>query len=57
VFVDPLTITSAPEARIPDVTRRAFDRVQATITRQLAVLPETMQALTVSLSDRDLRGE
>jgi len=56
-FVDPLAVWSAPESRIPDGARRAFDRVQAAVTRQLAVLPETLHPLTVSLSARELRAE
>ncbi len=56
-YVDPLAVTASLGPRIPDLERRQFERVQSVVTRQLALLPETMRPLTVSLSDADLRGE
>jgi len=49
-YVDPLALTASQDAPLPDTARRAFDRVQAAVTRQLAALPENGEPLTVSLS-------
>ena len=39
-YVDPLAVTAAtPRRRSPDPARRAFERVQAAVTQQLAALP------------------
>jgi murein DD-endopeptidase MepM/ murein hydrolase activator NlpD len=55
-YVDPLAVTAAAESRVPDHLRRAFDRVQLTITRQLASLPNSLSPLTVSFSEFDAPG-
>jgi murein DD-endopeptidase MepM/ murein hydrolase activator NlpD len=56
-YVDPLTLTAAPAARLPETARRAFERVQFAVVRQLAVLPESEGPLTVSLSASAYRPE
>jgi murein DD-endopeptidase MepM/ murein hydrolase activator NlpD len=50
-YVDPLEVTAAAEAPIPDRARRAFERVQQAVTHQLETLPKTASPLTVSLSE------
>ena len=49
-YVDPLALTGAIEQPVPASARRAFERVQAEVTRELAALPETARPLTVTLS-------
>jgi murein DD-endopeptidase MepM/ murein hydrolase activator NlpD len=55
-YVDPLALTAAAGARIPDAARRAFERVQAVVTRQLAALPQSAEPRTVSLSSAGFRA-
>ncbi len=50
VHVDPMTITAAPEAPVPVPVRRAFERVQAEVTRKLAALRPADNPTTVTLS-------
>jgi murein DD-endopeptidase MepM/ murein hydrolase activator NlpD len=56
-YVDPLTLTAALDARLPEAARRTFERVQAAVVRQLAALPESEGPLTVSLSAAAYRPE
>ena len=49
-YVDPLALTGAIEQPVPASARRAFDRVQAEVSRELAALPATTRPLTVTLS-------
>lgn len=49
-YVDPLALTSQSGVRLPESARRAFERVQTAVTRQLAALPRTANPLTVSLA-------
>ena len=51
-YVDPLALTGAIEQPVPASARRAFERVQAEMIRQLAALPEMAHPLTVTLSHR-----
>src|SRR5439155_171672 len=51
-YVDPLALTGAIEQPVPASARRAFERVQAEMTRELAALPETAHPFTVTLSHR-----
>ena len=55
-YVDPLALTAAAGARIPDAARRAFERVQAVVTGQLAALPRSAEPRTVSLSSAGFRA-
>jgi len=55
-YVDPLALTAAAGARIPEPARRVFERVQAAVTRQLAALPRSAEPRTVSLSSAGLRA-
>jgi murein DD-endopeptidase MepM/ murein hydrolase activator NlpD len=48
--VDPLALTAEADADLPALDRRAFERVQAAVIRQLTALPLTARPLTVSLS-------
>jgi murein DD-endopeptidase MepM/ murein hydrolase activator NlpD len=50
-YVDPLTLTSGAQARVPEATRRSFERVQTAVRHHLASLPLTANAFTVSLSN------
>jgi murein DD-endopeptidase MepM/ murein hydrolase activator NlpD len=56
-YVDPLAVTAAQERAVPGPARRAFERVQEAVRKQLALLPATMRPRTVSLSDADVHGE
>jgi murein DD-endopeptidase MepM/ murein hydrolase activator NlpD len=56
-YVNPLTLTATAGARVPDAARRLFDRVQRAVRRELAALPRTGNALTVSLSSAPYRAE
>lgn len=56
-YVDPLVITEQADARLEPKARRAFDRVQAAITRQLSTLPLNGNATTVSRYDTGSRTE
>src|SRR5438094_2511171 len=56
-YVDPLKLTPAPGAHLPETARRLFDRVQKAVTRQLAALPRGGSPLTVSLSTPTYRTE
>jgi murein DD-endopeptidase MepM/ murein hydrolase activator NlpD len=56
-YVDPLALTASAVAAVPSTARRVFERVQATVTRQLAALPRTEQPMTVSLSSAAFRPE
>ncbi len=56
-YVDPLVLTAAAEAPIPDEARRAFEHLQRRVTRELESLPRTAIPLTVSLSDSDFHTE
>ena len=56
-YVDPLGLTAAPGANLPETARRLFDRVQKAVTRQLALLPKGGSPLTVSLSTPAYRTE
>ena len=51
-YVDPLALSGAVEQPVPAAARRAFERVQAEMTRELASLPEMAHPLTVTLSHR-----
>src|SRR5206468_939775 len=51
-YVDPLALSGAIEQPVPASARRAFERVQAEMTRELASLPEMAHPLTVTLSHR-----
>jgi len=50
-YIDPLSLAAAPDEAVPEPARRAFERVQTTVTRQLAALPLTANPTTVSLFD------
>jgi murein DD-endopeptidase MepM/ murein hydrolase activator NlpD len=50
-YVDPLQVTAASDTVVPDAHRRAFERVQTAVTRQLAALPMAGNPTTVSLFD------
>jgi murein DD-endopeptidase MepM/ murein hydrolase activator NlpD len=56
-YVNPLALTAAAGARVPDAARRLFDRVQRAVRRELAALPRTGSPLTVSLSTTAYRPE
>jgi murein DD-endopeptidase MepM/ murein hydrolase activator NlpD len=56
-YVNPLAITAAAGARVPEAARRLFDRVQRAVRRELAALPRTGSPLTVSLSAASYRPE
>jgi len=56
-YVDPLGLTATPGRRLPETARRLFDRVQKTVTRQLASLRGDGSPLTVSLSTPAYRTE
>ena len=56
-YVNPLALTATAGARLPDAARRLFDRVQRAVRRDLAALPRTGNALTVSLSSAPYRPE
>jgi murein DD-endopeptidase MepM/ murein hydrolase activator NlpD len=49
-YVNPLLLTATVGARVPEAARRLFDRVQRAVVSELAALPHTGNALTVSLS-------
>lgn len=49
-YVDPLRLTAGPQPSVPDGARRAFERVEGLVRRQLAALPVTANSRTVSLS-------
>ena len=49
-YVDPMALTGAIEQPVPASARRAFERVQAEVTRQLAALPAMTRPLAVTLS-------
>src|SRR5262245_27192286 len=50
-YIDPLSLTAAPDAAVPATARTAFDRVQTAVVRQLNSLPLTANPATVSLFD------
>jgi hypothetical protein len=56
-YVDPLVMTGAAGAAIPETARRLFERVQAIVTRQLAALPPSGEPRTLSLSSAAFRPE
>ena len=56
-YVDPLGLTATPGRSLPETARRLFDRVQKTVTRQLASLRGDGSPLTVSLSTPAYRTE
>ncbi len=56
-YVDPLKLTAAAGASLPETARRIFDRVQKSVTSQLAALPRGGSPLTVSLSAPALSAE
>jgi murein DD-endopeptidase MepM/ murein hydrolase activator NlpD len=49
-YVDPLGLAAGPQANVPDLARRAFERVETLVRRHLAALPLTANPRTVSLS-------
>ncbi len=51
VYVNPLSLTAAPDEAVPEPARNAFEKMQTAITRQLAALPLTANPSTVSLFD------
>ena len=55
-YVDPLALTEQADARLEPAARRAFERVQAAITRQLSTLP-LGSLTTVSRIDPGSRKE
>ena len=56
-YVDPLKLTAAAGMHLPETARRLFDRVQKTVTHQLATLPRGGSPLTVSLSTPEYHAE
>ena len=56
-YLDPLQQMAAMQPRIPEQERRDFERVEASVEHQLAALPLTGSAATVSRSDTTLRAE
>jgi murein DD-endopeptidase MepM/ murein hydrolase activator NlpD len=55
-YLDPLAHMALPQASVPELARRTFERVRTTVVRQLAQLPATASPLTVSLSDTPFRA-
>jgi murein DD-endopeptidase MepM/ murein hydrolase activator NlpD len=55
-YVDPLTHIGLPQAGVPELARRTFDRVRTAVIHQLALLPASASPLTVSLSDAPFRA-
>jgi murein DD-endopeptidase MepM/ murein hydrolase activator NlpD len=51
-YVNPLHLTATVGARVPETARRLFDRVQHAVVSELAALPHTGNAFTVSSSSR-----
>ncbi len=49
-YVDPMRLSASAESSVPPAERRAFDRVQSEVTRQLVALPATARLTTVSVS-------
>jgi murein DD-endopeptidase MepM/ murein hydrolase activator NlpD len=57
-YVDPMHFTAGRAgATMSDGARRAFERVQLAVTRQLSALPKTERPLPVSLSSTAYRPE
>jgi murein DD-endopeptidase MepM/ murein hydrolase activator NlpD len=56
-YVDPLALTEHADARLDPVARRAFERVQTAITRQLSALPLGGTPTTLSRIDTGSRKE
>jgi len=56
-YVDPLAQMAAAQPRIPEQERRDFERVEASVERQLAALPLAGGTPTVSRSDATVRPE
>ena len=56
-YVDPLAQMAAAQPRIPEQERRDFERVEASVERQLAALPFAGGTPTVSRSDATVRPE
>ena len=50
LYVDPLTLNPSSEQAVPGSARRAFERAEREVLKQLAVLPETSRPQAVSLS-------
>ena len=50
-YIDPLSLTAAPDAAVPATARNAYERVQTAVMRQLNALPLTANPATVSLFD------
>lgn len=55
-YLDPLAHIGLPQASVPEVARRTFDRVRTVVVHQLALLPANASPLTVSLSDAPFRA-